>query len=673
MDGLLEQAVAWVQAHAAWTGPVVFLASFVESLALVGIVFPGAALMFAAGALAGLGAIPLGPTLAWAALGAVTGDAASYWLGRRYGEALTRRWPLSRHPELVARGRSFFARHGGKSVLLGRFVGPLRPVIPAVAGMLGMGAGRFLAMDALAALGWAPAYVLPGTVFAASLTVAAEVAARLAVLVVVLMVLLWLGVWAVRRLTLALQPHAEALLARLARWSRAHRWLGEPGAALADPTHPEFRGLALLALALAVGAWGFAAALAAATPAGEPVTGLDRAVHDLLQGLRTPWADRLMAALTLPGDVRVWGAVALAVGALLALRRAGKALAHWAGAVAGAWALTHALKALTAVPRPLGEPTGPFGHAFPSGHVTLSATVYGLTAVLLARELAPPRRWLAYAAAAALVLPVALSRLYLGAHWLTDVLGGLALGVAWVAAVGIAYRRHRPARLPAGALAAVAGGTLALAWAWNLPARVEAELARWHPPPPPVRALTAPAWRAGAWRTLPAARVDLAGRPAQPLNLQWAAALAEVDAALAAGGWRAPRRLTPGEALRYLQPEAPLADLPLPPQAHAGRHEALVRILAEADSGTVWVLRLWPAPVRVDGLPLWTGYVARLARRSPLGFFAYPTVDGAWDAALARLQASLPPPLAAGAMAVARPPPRPAGWSGRTLLVGGGS
>ncbi len=664
MEGLLEQAVAWVRAHAAWSGPVVFAASLVESLALVGIVFPGAALMFAAGALAGLGAIPLGPTLLWAAAGAVAGDLLSYWLGRRYGEALAARWPLRRHPELLARGRGFFRRHGGKSVLLGRFVGPLRPVVPAVAGMLGMGAGRFLAIDVAAALAWAPVYVLPGTVFAASLSVAAEVAARLAALLVALLALLWLAAVALRRLTLALQPRAGALLAALARWSRAHRWLGEPGAALADPTHPEFRGLALLALLLAACAWAFAAALAL-SGAGAGA-GPDRALHGLVQALRTPWADRLMAAVTLAGDARVWGAVAAALGLWLAARRDWRALAHWAGGIAGAEALVQALKHATRVPRPLPDAEAWAGYAFPSGHTMMSVAVYGLAAAVVARGLRAERRWLAYVAAGLLALGVGLSRLYLGAHWLTDVLGALALGIAWVAAVAIAWRRHTPPRPVPGAAAVI---LLALAAAWTALAAtggVARELARWPPPRTPIVTMEAAAWWKGGWARLPALREDLRGGAAQPLTVQWAAPEAEVGRALEAAGWRPAQRLDALGALRYLQPEAPLAELPLPPQVHAGAHERLAWLRVEA--GRVWVLRLWDARVRLAAgrVPLWVGYVARLERRSPFGLFAYPATGGGFAPGLARLRADLD---AAGLVTrtVRRRPPAP--WTGTVLLV----
>ncbi|MES9896122.1 MAG: VTT domain-containing protein, partial [Candidatus Thiodiazotropha endolucinida] len=91
-------------------------------------------------------------------------------------------WPFNRHPATLQRGITFFQRYGGKSVALGRFFGPVRAIIPLVAGMLGMPPLRFLAANILSALVWAPAYLLPGIVFGASLELASEVAFRLVAL-----------------------------------------------------------------------------------------------------------------------------------------------------------------------------------------------------------------------------------------------------------------------------------------------------------------------------------------------------------------------------------------------------------------------------------------------------------------------------------------------------------
>jgi membrane protein DedA with SNARE-associated domain len=195
LAGLLD----WVGAHAAWAGPVVFLVALTESLALVGLLMPGALLMFGFGALIGSNHLAYWPIVLWAIAGAIIGDGLSYLLGRWFGPGIWA-WPLfQRHSHLLQRSVDFFQRHGGKSIVFGRFVGPLRPVVPMVAGMMGMPAPRFLLINCLSGIIWAPAYLLPGQVLAASVSLAAAVASRLSLLILIALALLWLAAVVVRR------------------------------------------------------------------------------------------------------------------------------------------------------------------------------------------------------------------------------------------------------------------------------------------------------------------------------------------------------------------------------------------------------------------------------------------------------------------------------------------
>ena len=114
------------------------------------------------------------------------GDGVSYYLGRRFRSHLLDIWPFSRYPGLMERGTRFFHRHGAKSVVAGRFIGPLRPIIPAVGGMMGMGPSRFVAVDVPACVLWAPSFLLPGMLFGASLEVASQYTGRLTVMLVIL-------------------------------------------------------------------------------------------------------------------------------------------------------------------------------------------------------------------------------------------------------------------------------------------------------------------------------------------------------------------------------------------------------------------------------------------------------------------------------------------------------
>jgi len=141
-----------------------FLIALIESLLVVGLLLPGGMMMIVAGALIAAGHLSFTLTVCATILGAILGDGISFWLGHHYGDKLHQRWPFTRYPQLWQRGHDFFAKHGGKSVFLGRFIGPIRPLIPAVAGVMGMPSAYFLLMNILSAALWAPVYLAPGMI-----------------------------------------------------------------------------------------------------------------------------------------------------------------------------------------------------------------------------------------------------------------------------------------------------------------------------------------------------------------------------------------------------------------------------------------------------------------------------------------------------------------------------
>jgi membrane protein DedA with SNARE-associated domain len=162
MEDFVQTVIAFIAAHPGWTFLVMFVVSFGESVAIINLFFPGTAILLAAGTLVPSGRVLVWPLLAGAILGALSGDGFSYWIGRRFGGEVERIWPFTRHPELIARGVVLFSRHGGKSVFIGRFFGPVRAIVPLAAGILRMQPGRFWAANISSAVIWAPAIFLPG-------------------------------------------------------------------------------------------------------------------------------------------------------------------------------------------------------------------------------------------------------------------------------------------------------------------------------------------------------------------------------------------------------------------------------------------------------------------------------------------------------------------------------
>lgn len=165
MAELFNDLLDWIRQNPEYAGLVVFSMSLAESLAIVGVLIPGVVILFGAGVLIGTGVLDFWTMCLWAIAGAVIGDGLSYWLGHHF-DYLTERWRWFRlHPDHLARGVRFFEEYGDLSVALGRFFGPIRAIVPLVAGLMRMPPQRFYTANVLSALVWAPAYLLPGMLF----------------------------------------------------------------------------------------------------------------------------------------------------------------------------------------------------------------------------------------------------------------------------------------------------------------------------------------------------------------------------------------------------------------------------------------------------------------------------------------------------------------------------
>ena len=187
------------------------------------------------------------------------------------------------------------------------------------------------------------------------------------------------------------------------------------------------------------------ALLTAAVATGSALLAVDDVAARAVAAHRPPALVAVARALTWLGSQAVLAPLTLAVGlALRARTRSWRPLAALALAGTGAWASTTVLKELLARPRPDGALVAAGGWAFPSGHCADSAAWWLTAALVVAPRLPPHRRDALLAAGAALALVVGATRLVLGVHHTTDVVGGWSLGVLWAAAASRLVRGPAP-------------------------------------------------------------------------------------------------------------------------------------------------------------------------------------------------------------------------------------
>ena len=457
------------QALGPWTYVLVGLLAFLETGAFVGLVAPGETTVIVGGVIAGQGEIELIPLigLVWACC--VLGDTTSFFIGRRLGRGF-----LERHgprfkitEERLRQVESYFDRHGGKTILIGRFIGLVRALAPFVAGSSGLAYRRFIPFSVIGCGIWATLFTVLGFVFYRSFDKVAGVAGKATFAFGVAVAVIVGVVYVVRRL------RREEDREQLARWidrqgtrpviGPAFRalhpiWerLVRPAWGLAaPPAHflkervtPGRLGLELTTVAAIAGVGAYVATLyTVVISGGRQTTPADRELLDLADDLHNAMAVDVAKVVT---DLGAFPTVATLVFvtciALAARRRFAELIALFAGAVL-IYAGVQLMKAGVDRPRPAGPLVHTEGSSFPSGHAAYSTLWVGVAVV--AARVAPGlgRQATLVAAGLGIAAVVGLTRIYLRAHYWSDVaagwgLGAAVLGTCAVATLIVAYFRN---------------------------------------------------------------------------------------------------------------------------------------------------------------------------------------------------------------------------------------
>jgi membrane protein DedA with SNARE-associated domain/membrane-associated phospholipid phosphatase len=434
---------------------LVFALPALEASAFVGFVFPGEIAVILGGVAASRGTVPLWAVIVAAVSGAIIGDSVGYFIGRRWGTHLLHgtlgRLPIIREhlDKHLVSAQAYVRRRKGSAVFFGRFTAALRVLVPGLAGMSDVHYPSFLAYNVAGGALWGAGFAVLGFLAGESYPRVERVAGRVGLGLLGLVVL---GLVLSRLLQRAASrsPEVEAFGDRLAaapplswvrhRFPRQVAWCRRR----LDPRSPYGFWLTFTVAVGALTAWAFVT-ITQDVVGHDGAALLDPRVSTWVVAHRIEWVTSLMRMLTWLGSIAVIIPMAMVAGFFFAFRRRQwRPLALLAAGAVGALGLYEIVKPAVDRPRPpsaiwIGHYSGA---AFPSGHATQSMAFYAMLAFVLGTGRSPRVKTVVWSAAALVVLLVGASRLYLGAHWLTDVLGGYALGAVWVAIVLIVRLRH---------------------------------------------------------------------------------------------------------------------------------------------------------------------------------------------------------------------------------------
>lgn len=453
-----------------WTYALVGVMAFLETGAFVGLIAPGETVVMAGGVVAGQGEIQLVPLigLVWAC--AVLGDTTSYYIGRRLGRGfLEKHGPrLKITHERLEQVEGYFDRHGGKTIVIGRFIGLVRALAPFIAGSSQLAFRRFLPYSIVGTGLWATTFCVLGYLFWRSFDQVARLVGQaifglgLTVAVIVAVVMTYRRR---RRIHAWLTAHERHPLVRplFAIGRPLHRRVIGPVVHVVRPyvrftvdrVTPGDLGLELTT-AVAVGGVGFffffAYVLEFARDLGPRP--FDRELLDLADELRMGILVDVAKIVTSLGAFPSVAALVLGTVVLLLVRRRYAEAVVLVTGLALTYLAVRVSKDAIGRERPDGALVGASGDAYPSGHAAY-AVAWVAVAVVAARRLRLAESVLVLAALA-VAAAIGVSRVYLRTHWWSDVVGGWGLAAGIFAALAIValvveYIRHNGRDDTAGA------------------------------------------------------------------------------------------------------------------------------------------------------------------------------------------------------------------------------
>jgi undecaprenyl-diphosphatase len=425
---------------------LVSLVSFAESLAFIGVFVPGGILVILFGFLSSQGYLDLGDLIWFAAIGAILGDSVSYWLGSK-GTRFFRNENRILKLSHLEKGEQFFKKYGEKSILLGRFVGPMRPIVPFVAGLFKMRQRTFLFWNIVSGFLWASVYLLLGYFFGGAVRTLEAWTTRagfFAFIVLFFILIIWFLIKRIRPIFVFFVSIAVSI---------KNAAISNPDVQKIIKKHPRIfafikrrfsrKRFSGLPLTLIFFAFIYAASLLFGIIEDiitlDPiVAAADIRVANLFYAFRNMELIKFFTWVTLLGkwEIVISGAITSTI-ILWFWRKKTYALALWV-TLFGSEILNLLGKFTFHRPRPEIAYYAEHGFSFPSGHATIALAFYGFLTYIILRE---TKKWGRKATilfcGLIVILSIGLSRLYLGVHYVSDVWGGYLSGLLFLI-IGIA-------------------------------------------------------------------------------------------------------------------------------------------------------------------------------------------------------------------------------------------
>lgn len=628
----IQPFTGWLQQHPNWALFITFFIAMAESLAIIGSIVPGSVTMTAIGILAGSGIMRIDLTLIASTLGAVCGDSLSYALGYFYSDKLIYIWPFKKYPQWLKYGKDFFSRHGGKSVLIGRFVGPLRSIIPVIAGIMHMKQWRFLTANFISAVGWSLLYVMPGVLIgAAGHELSAESATRLFVIILLALLLMWLfslGIkWSIVKLHSFLKNNLHGF------WTNFKdkpyiRKVYQTFTPLNEVNHYPTAGLFILLLLNFLGAL----TLILLSAQQSILKNLDVPVHLFLQSSHTYLLKIVAIVCTQLTSTMTLALVYIFCCLWFLYNKKIQAALYLSFLVIISGTLGYFLSLLIYYPRPQGLLLSMAGSSFPNTNLLIATTLYGFIFFYINNKYSLLTGTLRSIILILLGLS-GLGAIYLGDYWLSNVLTSYFIGSFLCLTVCILYRKDnlsgekkfQSVIILTILLASIIVSSLASLYI-NFNSLVYA-----HTPYNKEYILDDNAWWDQKKPILPLYRLNRVGKLSSLLNLQYSGTISQLKSSLEKEGWESHDETAFEKMLILINRNPDEVRLPLLTQLYQNKKPSLLMSYVDKKKKLILQLTLWDSNynLKQSAQPLWIGtFHSNIPDRS-VPFFSYliPALD----------------------------------------------
>ncbi|MDD5406080.1 MAG: LssY C-terminal domain-containing protein [Sulfurovaceae bacterium] len=424
---------------------IAFFSALLETTIGIGLFLPGSTIILFLGALSARGYLDTTDLIWFSVLGAILGDNINYYLGRKYGAKRLEKGFWFLKPNQIEKARYFMDAHGAKSVFIGRFIPNVKEVVPFIAGSINMNQRTFMFWNVLGGIGWGFEWVFAGYIFAQSINLAELWLSRIGLFFIFILMLsgiLYFFKWLIIKngrqffiISISLwQAIKEAVINNeyVVPWIQKHKRSISFLKARLDTT--VFSGLTLSILTLA---FLYIIALFSGVVedliTSDTIVAADIRIANLIFLFRIDVLTNIFTWITMLGNSQVILCFIVVSAMLLWLWRKNYYILPLLAAVAGSEAFTFLGKLAFHRHRPEMAIYKEQYFSFPSGHATVAVAFYGFAAYILMRFVKSWNKKLnIFFATILIIVAIGFSRIYLGAHYISDIWSGYLVGAMWL-------------------------------------------------------------------------------------------------------------------------------------------------------------------------------------------------------------------------------------------------